>query len=59
LSGIYVYVANVDFVYGKALAGGSQTIEPSETIPYGDRRATVRDPPIAAPRGRDERWTMR
>ena len=41
---LYVYVANADTVYKRAVAAGATTIEAPTDMPYGDRRATVRDP---------------
>ena len=41
---LYVYVADVDSVYSKALAAGATSIEAPQLMPYGDRRAMVRDP---------------
>jgi len=40
---LYVYVANVDETYGRAIAGGALSIEEPADLPYGDRRAMVRD----------------
>ena len=41
---LYVYVADTDATYRRAVARGAATIEPPADMPYGDRRATVRDP---------------
>ncbi len=41
---LYVYVADADGVYAAAMAAGAASIEPPTDMPYGDRRATVRDP---------------
>jgi len=41
---LYVYVADTDAAYARAMATGSTEIEPPADMPYGDRRATVRDP---------------
>ena len=41
---LYVYVDDVDSVYARALAAGAVSTEPPAPMPYGDRRATVRDP---------------
>ena len=55
---LYVYVANADAAYARAMAAGSVLIEAPTDTPYGDRRATVRDPwgntwQIATWRGED------
>ncbi|MGH6956781.1 MAG: VOC family protein, partial [Caulobacteraceae bacterium] len=41
---LYVYVPDTDHAYGRALALGAASIEAPADTPYGDRRATVRDP---------------
>ena len=41
---LYVYVADVDQVYERAVTVGAEVIEGPVNMPYGDRRATVRDP---------------
>ena len=41
---LYVYVADADATYERAVAAGAVTIEPPLDTPYGDRRAMVRDP---------------
>jgi PhnB protein len=40
---LYVYVENADEAYRRALAAGAESIERPGDMPYGDRRATVRD----------------
>ena len=40
---LYVYVENVDETYQRAIAAGAQSIERPADMPYGDRRAMVRD----------------
>jgi uncharacterized glyoxalase superfamily protein PhnB len=40
---LYVYVENADETYQRAIAAGAQSIERPADMPYGDRRATVRD----------------
>ncbi|MDX8482568.1 hypothetical protein RFN28_29525 [Mesorhizobium sp. VK24D] len=40
---LYVYVENADETYRRAIAAGAESIEPPADMPYGDRRATVRD----------------
>ena len=41
---LYVYVEDADATYRRAVAVGAETIEEPTDMPYGDRRATVRDP---------------
>ena len=41
---LYVYVADADAVYERALAAGATSLEQPLDTPYGDRRAMVRDP---------------
>ena len=41
---LYVYVPDADAAYRRAIGAGAQSIEPPGDLPYGDRRATVRDP---------------
>ena len=41
---LYVYVANADAAYRRALEAGAVTLEAPFDTPYGDRRAMVRDP---------------
>ena len=40
---LYVYVENADETYQRAIATGAQSIERPADMPYGDRRAMVRD----------------
>src|SRR5213596_292397 len=40
---LYVYVADADAVYERAVAAGAETMEPPTDQFYGDRRAMVRD----------------
>jgi PhnB protein len=40
---LYVYVENADATYQRAIAAGAESIEGPGEMPYGDRRATVRD----------------
>ncbi len=40
----YVYVPDVDAAYRRALSLGASTIEEPADLPYGSRRAMVRDP---------------
>jgi len=41
---LYVYVPDADSTYRRAIAAGAETLEAPTDMPYGDRRATVRDP---------------
>jgi PhnB protein len=43
MSFLYVYVEDVDQAYDKALSLGANSIEEPEEMPYGDRRAMIRD----------------
>lgn len=41
---LYVYVPDTDGAFERALARGAIGIEEPRDVPYGDRRAMVRDP---------------
>jgi PhnB protein len=41
---LYVYVADADASYGRAVAAGAQSLEAPTDTPYGDRHAMVKDP---------------
>lgn len=41
---LHVYVEDADATYHRALDCGAQSLEPPSNMPYGDRRAMVRDP---------------
>jgi uncharacterized glyoxalase superfamily protein PhnB len=40
----YLYLEDVDAAYARALAAGGISLEEPRDVPYGDRRAMVRDP---------------
>ena len=40
---LYVYVADADAAYRRALDAGATSLEAPRDLPYGDRRAMVRD----------------
>jgi PhnB protein len=40
---LYVYVPDADLTYRRAIAAGAEALEAPTDMPYGDRRATVRD----------------
>lgn len=39
----YVYVADTDKTYGRAMKAGARAVEEPADMPYGDRRAMVQD----------------
>ena len=41
---LYVYVDDVDATYRRALHAGAGSLEGPQDLPYGDRRAMVKDP---------------
>ena len=41
---LYVYVEDADSTYSRAIAAHAISIEEPADMPYGDRRATVKDP---------------
>ena len=40
---LYVYVENVDEAYRRAVKAGAESLELPADLPYGDRRAMVKD----------------
>lgn len=40
---LYVYVEDADEIYRRAIKAGAHTVEEPLDMPYGDRRAMVRD----------------
>ncbi|QNI32002.1 VOC family protein [Alloacidobacterium dinghuense] len=40
---LYVYVENVDETYQRAVEAGAESLEIPSALPYGDRRAMVKD----------------
>jgi uncharacterized glyoxalase superfamily protein PhnB len=43
LAFLYVYVANADETYRRAIKAGARSLEEPFDLPYGDRRGMVRD----------------
>jgi PhnB protein len=41
---LYLYVEDADATYRRALAAGGVSIEAPADMPYGDRRAMIKDP---------------
>ena len=41
---LYVYVDDIDATYQRALEAGAVSLEEPRDVPYGDRRAMVKDP---------------
>ena len=41
---LYLYVKDADATYRSAIAAGATSLEAPDDMPYGDRRAMVRDP---------------
>jgi uncharacterized glyoxalase superfamily protein PhnB len=41
---LYLYVADIDATYQRALDAGAASLETPADLPYGDRRAMVKDP---------------
>jgi PhnB protein len=40
---LYLYVPNVDDTYQRAVKSGAESLEAPANLPYGDRRAMVKD----------------
>lgn len=43
-TGMYLYVADCDALYQRAVAAGATALHPPADMPYGDRMGTVEDP---------------
>ncbi len=41
---LYVYVQDTDATYQRAISAGALSLEPPANMPYGDRRAMIKDP---------------
>lgn len=41
---LYLYVDDIDATYQRALEAGAVSVEEPRDVPYGDRRAMVKDP---------------
>lgn len=41
---LYLYVDDIDATYQRALEAGAVSLETPEDLPYGDRRAMIKDP---------------
>jgi PhnB protein len=41
---LYLYLDDVDGVYQRAIDAGAESIEQPQDMPYGDRRAMIKDP---------------
>jgi uncharacterized glyoxalase superfamily protein PhnB len=41
---LYLYVDDIDATYARALKAGGESLEEPQEMPYGDRRAMVKDP---------------
>jgi PhnB protein len=41
---LYLYVEDTDATYERALKAGGQSLEEPQDMPYGDRRAMIKDP---------------
>jgi PhnB protein len=43
-NGFFLFVADVEAAYARALAAGATAVRPPQDIPYGLRSAIVKDP---------------
>jgi PhnB protein len=41
---LYLYIEDVDDTYQRAIAAGAESLEAPQDMPYGDRRAMIKDP---------------
>jgi len=41
---LYLYIENVDDTYQRAITAGAESLEAPQDMPYGDRRAMIKDP---------------
>ena len=41
---LYLYVKDADTTYRRAIAAGATSLEAPDDMPYGDRRAMIKDP---------------
>lgn len=41
---LYLYVDDIDETYRRAVEAGAVTLEEPQDLPYGDRRAMIKDP---------------
>ena len=41
---LYLYVEDADATYRRAIAAGAASLEAPDDMPYGDRRAMIKDP---------------
>jgi uncharacterized glyoxalase superfamily protein PhnB len=41
---LYLYIEDVDDTYERAITAGAESLEAPQDMPYGDRRAMIKDP---------------
>ena len=41
---LYLYIEDVDDTYQRAITAGAESLEAPQDMPYGDRRAMIKDP---------------
>ena len=41
---LYLYIEDTDATYRRAIEAGAESIEAPQDMPYGDRRAMIKDP---------------